>query len=61
MAKHLKLSVLDQSPAAGDKTQDHAIRESLALAQHCDALGYHRSGYPSTTTARALSAPRQRC
>ncbi len=38
----LKLSVLDQSPSAGDRTQDHAIRESLALAGHCDALGYHR-------------------
>lgn len=35
----LKLSVLDQSPAAQEKTQDHAIRESLALARHCDALG----------------------
>ncbi len=42
MTNPLKLSVLDQSPAAGDKTQDHAIRESLALARHCDALGYHR-------------------
>src|SRR5512144_2359420 len=37
-----KLSVLDQSPAAQDTTQDQAIRESLALAKHCDALGYHR-------------------
>jgi luciferase family oxidoreductase group 1 len=42
MPNPLKLSVLDQSPAALDKTQDHAIRESLALAKHCDALGYHR-------------------
>jgi len=42
MPSPLKLSVLDQSPAAQDKTQDHAIRESLALARHCDALGYHR-------------------
>ncbi|MEO8345210.1 MAG: LLM class flavin-dependent oxidoreductase [Betaproteobacteria bacterium] len=38
----LRLSVLDQSPAAADKTQDHAIRESLALAKHCDALGFYR-------------------
>ena len=38
----MRLSVLDQSPAAQDKSQDHAIRESLALARHCDALGYHR-------------------
>ena len=43
MPSPLKLSVLDQSPAAQDKTQDHAIRESLALAKHCDALGYHRN------------------
>ena len=42
MPSPLKLSVLDQSPAAQDKTQDHAIRDSLALAKHCDALGYHR-------------------
>src|SRR6202162_1478568 len=42
MPSPLKLSVLDQSPAAQDKTQDHAIRESPALAKHCDALGYHR-------------------
>ena len=42
MATPLKISVLDQSPASADKTQDHAIRESLALARHCDALGYHR-------------------
>jgi len=42
MPTALKLSVLDQSPAAQDRTQDHAIRESLALARHCEALGYHR-------------------
>ena len=38
----MKLSVLDQSTASKGKTQDVAIRESLALAQQCDALGYHR-------------------
>jgi luciferase family oxidoreductase group 1 len=42
MPATLKLSVLDQSPSAHDRTQDHAIRESLALARHCDALGFHR-------------------
>src|SRR3954466_2128137 len=42
MPTPLTLSVLDQSPAAQDKTQDYAIRESIALAKHCDALGYHR-------------------
>ena len=38
----MKLSVLDQSTSAAGSTQDVAIRESIALAQHCDALGYHR-------------------
>jgi len=42
MPAHLKLSVLDQSPAKQDATQDEAIRESLALAKHCEALGFHR-------------------
>jgi len=38
----MQLSVLDQSTASKGKTQDVAIRDSLALAQHCDALGYRR-------------------
>jgi luciferase family oxidoreductase group 1 len=38
----MRLSVLDQSPAAQGQTQDLAIRESLALARLCDDLGYHR-------------------
>ena len=38
----MKLSVLDQSTASQGKTQDVAIRETLELARHCDALGYHR-------------------
>jgi len=38
----MKLSVLDQSTAAAGRGQDAAIRESLALARACDALGYHR-------------------
>lgn len=38
----MKLSVLDQSTAAEGRTQDVAIRETLALARHCDSLGYHR-------------------
>jgi luciferase family oxidoreductase group 1 len=38
----VKLSVLDQSPSAEGHTQDVAIRESVALAQLCDRLGYHR-------------------
>ena len=42
MARSLKLSVLDQSVAVTGATQDASIRETLALAQHCEALGYHR-------------------
>src|SRR5512139_4073580 len=38
----MRLSVLDQSTAAKGRTQDVAIRETLALAKRCDALGYHR-------------------
>jgi luciferase family oxidoreductase group 1 len=38
----MKLSVLDQSTASRGRTQDVAIRETLALARHCDALGYER-------------------
>jgi luciferase family oxidoreductase group 1 len=38
----MKWSVLDQSPASAGSTQDTAIRESIALARHCDALGYER-------------------
>jgi luciferase family oxidoreductase group 1 len=38
----VKLSVLDQSTAAEGASQDVAIRDTLALARHCEALGYHR-------------------
>ncbi|WP_428492098.1 LLM class flavin-dependent oxidoreductase [Rhodopila sp.] len=38
----LRLSVLDQSTIVADRSPDASIRESIALAQHCEALGYHR-------------------
>jgi luciferase family oxidoreductase group 1 len=38
----LRLSVLDQSTVISGRLPDASIRESLALARHCDALGYHR-------------------
>ena len=38
----MKLSVLDQSPALKGRMPADAITESLALARHCDALGYAR-------------------
>ncbi len=38
----LKLSVLDQSVARVGHPQDESIRHTLALAEHCEALGYER-------------------
>ena len=38
----LKLSVLDQSVARIGQPQDAAIRHTLELASHCEALGYER-------------------
>jgi luciferase family oxidoreductase group 1 len=38
----MKLSVLDQSTASQGVAQTIAIRETLELARHCEALGYHR-------------------
>jgi len=38
----MKLSILDQSPARAGVSPDVSIRESIALAQACEALGYHR-------------------
>ena len=38
----MRLSVLDQSTVAAGRSPDSSIRETLALARHCDALGYHR-------------------
>jgi luciferase family oxidoreductase group 1 len=38
----MRLSVLDQSTAAEGRDPTAAIQETLALARHCDALGYHR-------------------
>jgi luciferase family oxidoreductase group 1 len=37
-----RLSVLDQSVARLGVGQDQSIRDTVALAQHCEALGYHR-------------------
>jgi luciferase family oxidoreductase group 1 len=38
----MKLSVLDQSTSAQGTSPHAAIQETLALARHCEALGYHR-------------------
>jgi luciferase family oxidoreductase group 1 len=39
---HMKISVLDQSPARSGVSPDASIRETIALAQACEAYGYHR-------------------
>jgi luciferase family oxidoreductase group 1 len=38
----IRLSVLDQSTIVTGRSPDTSIRESIALAQHCEALGYAR-------------------
>jgi luciferase family oxidoreductase group 1 len=38
----IRLSVLDQSTIVSGRSPDVSIRESIALAQHCEALGYAR-------------------
>ena len=38
----IRLSVLDQSTVVSGRSPDASIRESISLAQHCEALGYSR-------------------
>lgn len=38
----MKLSVLDQSIHIAGRGEDAALRDTLELASHCEALGYHR-------------------
>jgi len=38
----MHLSVLDQSISLAGSSEDAAIRDTLALAEHCEALGYRR-------------------
>ena len=38
----LRLSVLDQSVACTGRGEDHALRDTLELAEHCETLGYER-------------------
>lgn len=42
MSRPLRLSVLDQSPVAEGSTGADALRNTIALAQLADELGYHR-------------------
>jgi luciferase family oxidoreductase group 1 len=38
----MRLSVLDQSVAVNGRPHDQSIRNTVALARHCEALGYER-------------------
>jgi luciferase family oxidoreductase group 1 len=38
----VRLSVLDQSVSLAGSSEDAAIRDTLALAEHCERLGYER-------------------
>ena len=38
----LRLSVLDQSVACAGRGEDHALRDTVELAEHCETLGYER-------------------
>ncbi|UYN93790.1 MAG: LLM class flavin-dependent oxidoreductase [Enhydrobacter sp.] len=38
----MRLSVLDQSVAVAGRPHEESIRNTVALAQHCEALGYER-------------------
>ena len=41
----LRLSVLDQAPVPSGSTPAQALQNSIDLARHVDALGYHRLWY----------------
>jgi len=38
----LRLSVLDQTVACAGRGEDDAVRDTVSLAEHCEALGYER-------------------
>ena len=42
MTLPLRLSVLDQSVARAGRPQDASIRDTVSLAERCEALGFHR-------------------
>src|SRR5688572_21578165 len=42
MSQELRLSVLDQSVARAGRPQDESIRDTVRLAELCEALGYQR-------------------
>jgi luciferase family oxidoreductase group 1 len=53
----LRLSALDQSPVRSGASPAEAIRETLALAQAADRLGYHRYWLAEHHSTPALAGP----
>src|SRR4051794_13084096 len=53
----LRLSVLDQSPVPEGSTGSQALRNTIDLARHADALGYHRYWVAEHHGGPSLSGP----
>lgn len=53
----MRLSVLDQSPVINGLGARRAVRETLELARHVDALGYHRYWLAEHHAIAALADP----
>ncbi len=52
-----RLSVLDQSPVIEGHSPSEAVRQTVALARHAEALGYHRIWLAEHHNTRALADP----
>ncbi len=50
-----RLSVLDQSPVPAGSTSADALENSISLARHVDALGYHRLWYSEHHSMETLA------
>src|SRR3954465_9245278 len=53
----LRLSVLDQSPIAEGSSGSDALRNTIDLARHADALGYHRYWVAEHHGGQSLAGP----
>src|SRR4051812_7605127 len=53
----LRLSVLDQSPVPEGSTGPDALRNTLDLARHAEALGYHRYWVAEHHGGQSLAGP----
>lgn len=56
-SKQLKLSALDQSPIRSGGTAADTLRETIALAQACEAAGYHRYWVAEHHASHSLAGP----